>query len=237
MKFFIISSFGLLGQMAWAGVDQMDAGLKALAEQYNAKRNATGLRAGLISPDHATLGKIWNYGCWCYFNDNHGNGRSEPYNQVDGFCKVLHDGYDCVMMDAADDGVTGCVPWDQPYSPVIQLGINNEDLEIECAQKNDNDCSRRSCSVEGRFILNIFGAFFSGVPFDPTPKHSLGTFNPADDCPIIPGPPSPKECCGDYPVRYPFKTLDGDRACCGQRTFDDTIFDCCGDNSIQMGCL
>ena len=38
-----------------------------------------------------------------------------------------------------------------------------------------------------------------------------------------------RECCGKWPERYPFRTFNNHRACCGETTFDTTMFQCCVD--------
>ena len=42
---------------------------------------------------------IDGYGCWCYFEDDHGLGRSHPVNKIDETCKGIHDGYTCAIKD------------------------------------------------------------------------------------------------------------------------------------------
>merc|ERR1712093_643621 len=53
------------------------------------------------------------YGCWCYFEENPngavertgiGYGKSEPVNEYDAACKILHGGYECVVADQASNG-------------------------------------------------------------------------------------------------------------------------------------
>ena len=34
-------------------------------------------------------------------------------------------------------------------------------------------------------------------------------------------------CCGVYPRRFPYKTKNGGRGCCGQKTFDVELLECC----------
>ena len=46
---------------------------------------------------------IDGYGCWCYFEDEHGLGRSQPKDQIDAHCRTIHDGYTCAIMDNQDD--------------------------------------------------------------------------------------------------------------------------------------
>ena len=58
---------------------------------------------GIVGDSVTTLEPIWNYGCWCYFEENHGEGSGEPQNAVDQLCQTLHHGYTCVMMDAESE--------------------------------------------------------------------------------------------------------------------------------------
>merc|ERR1711879_31934 len=54
------------------------------------------------------------YGCWCYFYNDHGRGKGQPVDESDGFCKTLHEGYDCAIRDAEDRG-DACTPWEVAY--------------------------------------------------------------------------------------------------------------------------
>ena len=39
------------------------------------------------------LSDVNQYGCWCYFDEMHGMGRSKPVDELDQACKTLHNGY------------------------------------------------------------------------------------------------------------------------------------------------
>merc|ERR1712203_311703 len=65
-----------------------------------------------------TIRSINEYGCWCYFGNDHGRGKGQPQDAIDEMCKVLADGYDCAMRDAEDEGTT-CVPWEVEYVSAI----------------------------------------------------------------------------------------------------------------------
>jgi hypothetical protein len=39
-------------------------------------------------------------------------------------------------------------------------------------------------------------------------------------------PDIPEECCGIHPNRFPFQAT-GNRSCCGSKTYDPEVFDCC----------
>ena len=38
-----------------------------------------------------TVEELNKFGCWCYFENDHGRGKSQPVSAVDGACKILHD--------------------------------------------------------------------------------------------------------------------------------------------------
>ena len=43
-----------------------------------------------------------------------GRGKGTPVDEVDGFCKVLADGYQCAILDLEAQGTT-CIPWEEVY--------------------------------------------------------------------------------------------------------------------------
>ena len=122
MKFLAAS---LLPAFAFAGVAEME---KMLSELGDSSAPAGGQRSQLQSPEPdvnnpitTILSQIWNYGCWCYFQDNHGRGRGEAQNYMDEHCKVLHHGYTCIMMDADDEGDNNCNPLTHEYKKLNRL--------------------------------------------------------------------------------------------------------------------
>lgn len=197
--------------------------------------NNTGLVRGLVKAD---MGMLDQYGCWCYFESDHGSGRGQPVDDVDKFCKTLHDGYSCIMMDSESwDDV--CIPWEVEYESAIGAGGLNgmsiEELRSECEVKNGkNTCESMVCAVEGWFVQSFFLYSVSGGTLNPENVHENG-FDSIESCPIKTGEYSEKECCGQYPERFPFKTQGGVRGCCGQRTYQSDIYSCC-DDKVRMVC-
>ena len=47
---------------------------------------------------------IDGYGCWCYFEDDHGLGRGQAQDPIDNHCRTTHDGYSCAIMDHGSTG-------------------------------------------------------------------------------------------------------------------------------------
>ena len=149
-------------------------------------------------------------------------------------------------MDGEEEGDECPNPWDEKYNSATGLGLlandgDNDSLEnalrYKCRKANrKNPCAARTCMVENYFVVRLVRLFLHGVVFDPSVKHDLGTFDPKADCPIKDGVKSDKECCGEYPLRFPYKTLFGDRDCCEGRTFNTAIMMCCDDGSVRISC-
>jgi len=224
--------------MAFAGVSQMDAMLQALSNntQVN-QRNMINVN----NPIFTTLEPIWNYGCWCYFQENHGRGSGEAQNYMDEHCKILHHGYTCVMMDAADENDNSCDPFTHDYNTISIIGAVPEQVQIDCEAKNPGDnCAIRSCAVESYFILNVFAEALGTNVFDPSLKHDAPYNWDSSVCRGTggtgPGANSPWACCGSYPPRFPYRTGNGRRQCCAEVTYDSTMFSCCNDNTVSISC-
>ena len=43
-----------------------------------------------------------NYGCWCYF-DSHKDAKGATVDTYDDYCRTLHLGYECLLVDHAAD--------------------------------------------------------------------------------------------------------------------------------------
>jgi len=197
-------------------------------------------KSAVVANTPSSVGKefpeIWNYGCWCYFNDNWGKGKGVPVNEVDNICKVLHDGYECIIHDhKVEYPNESCDPWTVDYVSAVSLGRNLRQLENYCVKYNQNACAQRTCIIESHFAQSFFKlAINKDHRFEPLYKHELG-FDPEDkrNCPTIGGKKSEKSCCGIYPERYPFKTFDGQRQCCKRQTYDVNVRECC--NGVVSG--
>lgn len=208
----------------------------------NASENASPSNRAFTGAIENALNTLVNdhggYGCWCYFYDDVGRGKGSPVDEVDSFCKVLNEGYECAIRDSEDEGIS-CVPWEIFYNP--GLGVGGQ-LFQSCSSNNPGDvCATRACTVEGHFTNNLVAILLSGSALDyDTYGHSDG-FDPSHDagCPVktgIKGVSGSKSCCGSYPSRFPYKNLDGDRSCCGARTYNTQLLNCCGNGQVKANC-
>jgi len=225
MKFLIPVTIGYVS----ATTPQMQADLSGLISN-SSMRQFTGATAQAIE-------QLDEYGCWCYFYDNVGRGKGQPVDEVDGMCKTLNEGYECAIRDTEEEG-NSCTPWEVSYISGTGSGA---DLFESCVSLNADSCAARACAVEGNFVEQLFALFISGNAIDYDQfGHSKG-FDAGTDagCPVkkgTPGTSGAKGCCGAYPGRFPFKTLDGERDCCGTRTFNTNILSCCSNGQVKAQC-
>jgi len=237
MKSVITFSTFTLFASSQAGIIEMKRDFNAMkiaaALQKNDSMTADGLRS--ISAAFSAVFESFNgYGCWCYFEAQHGYGRGQAVDQVDQFCHDLANGYDCAMMDDAS-----CIPWEVNY--VSGIGAGQDNLVQLCETLNPNsECSQVACKVEGLFVTSMFTQVIVGNGVDS--QYHNSNFNAESECvTIIGGGPSDKECCGMHPYRKPFHTRGGQNACCAGMTMDAKIYntlshDCCFDGSVRDSC-
>lgn len=214
----------------------MDSYFESIAEvegMVNKRFERSNLGRSLTDMMGLTLDNINDYGCWCYFEDHHGSGRGPVVNDVDLFCRALHQGYDCAIMDGIDTN-DPCVPWSVGYT---SRPSNVNDIVTQCQDENQHSqCSINACIVEAYFVINIFQSFLAGNQHSEIFLHNNG-FDVDVNCPVIHGQASDKECCGEYPFRHPYKTLDGGRACCNSETYlVDGFYECCSNSYLSVAC-
>jgi len=183
-----------------------------------------------------TVSDIGGYGCWCYIDGAHGKGRGKPLDMVDAECKVLHHNYECLIMDEECQ----VLPWDATYTRDINvfMALFNEDesaLITACESANIGDqCAINVCKTEMVFTIKIASASSVGKT-ESSLKHAKG-FNPmeVDNCVVKSGVESERSCCGDFPTRFPFKNYGGVNQCCGMKTYDSTVLECCTEEELKF---
>merc|ERR1712080_124204 len=198
---------------------------------FNATRSLT----------QADMGKLSDYGCWCYFEGHHGKGKGQPVDEIDEFCKTLHDGYECIRMDAEDAGMD-CTPWDIDYNSAfgggVPGGLTIDGIVKECnIQNTEGTCAAMTCKVEGWFVQQYVLYASHGGTIAKKFRHAKG-FDPSEECGVHTGPGSPHEkaSCAEYPLRFPYRVRNGNTGCCFTKTYNTALLDCCDDGSTQISC-
>lgn len=212
---------------------QTKANVSQLTQLQGGFRSATNFGTGFTA---TLLSSFHEYGCWCYLDGQPVNGKSSPVNAIDAHCKALADGYACASMDETD----ACNAWEAAYT--VNSGLTGQALMDNCMAQNADSCSQKACKIESHFIDEMTAIAFDQSYDSEIPVYGHGNgFVPDTSCTINRKPPSAKLCCGDYPLRFPFRTSsEGDgvvnRACCVDKTYDSDNMICCTDGSINIVC-
>ena len=222
--------FAFSFQSSEAGITSINKQFSSMInETYNDDRSVSFmLGAQLQNLDHS--------GCYCYFDANYHLGKSQPVSKVDSWCKMLHEGYTCAILDSEIEGYE-CVPWEVDYTPGWHVGDDKPALRDYCEGMNYGDpCAIDACIVESYFLILAFQDFVALNSHDTDLLHSNG-FDPSERCPINSGRQSEYECCGEYPDRKAFKTHGGEKDCCqNNEVFNVVTQSCCIDGTVQDSC-
>ena len=173
--------------------------------------------------------RIWNYGCWCNFGEDLLDGRHQPVNIFDSICKDFQLCLRCAKLD--DDS---CDPANQTYQTG---GITNNHVSQCQVQNSGNECATNVCICEQTIIVEIMDLAF--LPFDPVNEysdeflHSNG-WSFEDNCPrILNAEYSGKNCCGNFPKRFPYSVGNSKKECCRDlNLYNPAMQDCCLDGSV-----
>ena len=228
--------------------ESVDASLASLNKgQKQFQRVMGGNNRNLMLESVATLNKYGCW-CF-FEGDGVGNGKGSPKDFIDTECRDLHRAYTCAAAEipgcepwSQSDVTHGAQSFNAP-------GVNGDILKacehanrfkpVEVGGAQFQACIIATCAAETKFLQNVNTYLLTEDARYPDFTHDgvaypaqagihpagTGTFNQPDKC----KPDCPKgtcfadedarQCCGDYPERYPFKVHAGDAAlnqqCCG----------------------
>jgi len=157
------------------------------------------------------------YGCWCASNPNARKhdltkGRSSPVDEIDSVCRSTAYCHMCLKIDHEQE----CDFYQEYNHTISENGLECHDAE--------GTCGWAACQCDAKFIEDM-----GEVESLWRPQHNIrGGFDFESRClqPRKLTVPYDK-CCGYKPDRYPFKSFDGRRSCCGSQIFDTTYLKCC----------
>merc|ERR1712178_27365 len=149
----------------------------------------------------------------------------------------LTDGYKCMFEDGVANDDT-CIPYEVAYDSAT--GFGGLSVPEECAQKNPDACAREACTIEGTFVREMFLLLSSGnmtldMSYSHNPLLNNDVFDYMTECHIGPSGPEGARCCGEVPYRFPYHGSNKD--CCGQKTYNVNVMECCDDDVPRITCL
>lgn len=194
------------------------------------------------------LEALWSYGCFCNFGPNWHQSHGQPVNEIDSACRRLYQCYKCATIDGNLEGNI-CDPANEKYKVPVIRNVHNNGSYVACNQINRNpnispsdpeynavNCKIRTCCCDLNFAKELLEYFFSGMIIDSSKKHANGfDFNQECPSPCADGSckSGEKRCCGEYPLRFPYNTRDGERDCCWKKTYNTNRLQCCENTFIR----
>lgn len=159
------------------------------------------------------------YGCWCASNPSSNGydltkGKSAPVDNIDGLCRSTAQCHMCLELDDFEEECD----FYQSYNYTF---LNNS---MTC-EDEEGSCAWASCQCDAEFINGI-----AVLEAEWNPKHHIrGGFDFDRRCLTPRGLTQPyDQCCGtEYPNRFPYKSNNGQKACCGTKIYDSTFLQCC----------
>merc|ERR1711990_84568 len=100
-----------------------------------------------------------SYGCWCLFADNAGyvgSGYGEAVDEMDAECKLLHDNYNCLVVEESTCDPYNIVynrpggAWTTEWADRLwnDASLTSDDIVSECNDANRPLCGRSACIIE-----------------------------------------------------------------------------------------
>lgn len=192
----------------------------------------------------ATFGKYCYYGCWCMAIGHEGfKGKGPTQDPVDSACKIHTHCYECAQKD--ENSRSTCNPETVKYDYDLMIDDVTNDRQITCNDpyfdeaggNKKSHCRRAICECDRGLSFRLAEQASNWVVDH---HHKWADFDTTVCVADGSGGEKPDSCCGkyDFPnTRFPYKSGSGARGCCGQKTYDTTVSDCCpGDVIGAIGC-
>lgn len=167
------------------------------------------------------VNEVLSSGCWCHLNQL--NKIGSPADAIDSHCQNWVKCHECISMDSNGQ----CASNDQSY----KIDISSDIQTFFCSATN-SDCQMNACQCDVHLVEQIISDLSSWS----SQNAVVNGFSLVNSCQpkVNHGQnPSPLNCCGEYPKRFPFRTKNGKRDCCSGKTYDTRVLSCCMDGEMR----
>merc|ERR1712110_48892 len=235
-------------------IDDLGSNIEALYDALLAEEEEESsdgfktLEDGKTWPVFFNMADMETYGCFCHFEKHTFNkGKGNPVDQYDRLCQIYHHGVICLAMDHGKH----CNPWKVDYKLVV---LSQENKKIDCVSMNGGDqCKIDLCNIETHLVMDT-SLLHTDILNEPEDYPQHKKYNPnhpefeeghytcperkckTQEC----NGGDEIQCCGEYHIRWPFKTLNGNKQCCdydngdyGLRTYN-ILTHKCDDGTIKL---
>lgn len=170
------------------------------------------------------MDNFFGYGCWCIA---HGENpllakRGLPADPIDSVCKDHALCYECARLDYGHK----CDPTQKDYTVVGNTDLVTGEKYLTCANEDDV-CRQTLCECDKMLVEGLVREY---AKWDVKYHINTSGFNGHQDCEL----PEPihdwgeqDQCCGTYPHRAPYRSDNGNRQCCNNKTYHTFYLECC----------
>jgi len=157
---------------------------------------------------------IRNYGCYCL---PIGGGKNTaqagvPVDDTDKACRDLSRCYKCLDIDFAHSAEVEKFRWSETTNG-----------EFDCSDSRNTEAQKAHCACDAEFAMTL-GANWDDASYNyanwENRRNDFYTLDKEAVCVVQNGGRS-DECCGDYPMRFPFP---------------GTMLECCSDGNARLTC-
>ena len=191
-------------------------------------------------PVNLWMQNLQEYGCWCFFDEKHGQGRGQPVDDFDSHCMKYHHAVSCAKLE-----IESCDPYVTTYQ-ITTSQKNNGDIHHDCETGND-PCQEATCYAQSHFISLLLIEQLQDLQVPDYPNFSARTGNFDNDQCRSSGPGRERQemCCGTWKhntkkhLKFPSQL---NRQCCDHptngsfKTYDASLASCCADGNVRIQC-
>jgi len=177
-----------------------------------------------VDGDSPPMDNFFGYGCWCIA---HGENpllakRGLPADDIDSVCKDHALCYECARLDYSHK----CDPTQKSYAIVGNTDLVTGEKFLTC-DNPDDVCKQTLCECDKMLVEGLVREY---KKWDVKYHINTSGFNGHQDCEL----PEPihdwgeqDQCCGTYPHRAPYRSDNGNRQCCNNKTYHTFYLECC----------
>jgi len=161
------------------------------------------------------------YGCWCLEKKGYG----PAVDEIDFACFAHSKCWGCAKAENGEE----CDGLETPYKwKFIKDSNTNVAVDIECL--DTDPCRKSVCECDRKLAIDLRNM---EIVYDEKFRDQAAKQGqcPRKETSSLARSGSLNEkldsCCGDEHYKFPFASNNGRRACCGNRTYDTQVMECC----------
>lgn len=169
------------------------------------------------------------YGCWCIEKKGYG----PAVDEIDFACFAHSKCWGCAKAEHGDecDGLNVPYKWKFIKDEATDIPVDIKCLDTDPCRKSVCECDKK-LAIDIRNMEPVYNMEYrnQATKHELCPKNHINGLARRDS--HLDG--KLDACCGDEIYKFPFASAGGQRACCGTRTYDTNIMECCDQQMSEV---